>query len=274
MKNSFKMQFREIAVKKTTVVTYLAVLLFVAVNFSVNLLENREIQYVSQMYDPIKKLTWSSWSVSGYYLMQLFPLLAVFPTATSWISEKNSGIHAYIRSRSGEREYWYGKMGAAFVISFLIFTVPFLLELLLSIICFPMQSAGDPSGFSYLITVEEGTGYILPQLFYSNKVLYAAVFVLIIGCVAGGFAVFNLFVTTLPGFRYKIFTFFPIYIFLFLLTVGESWISPNESLYYGLLLTMFESGNANYLLFAAVIVGMLAISFLLAERKIREGGVR
>lgn len=271
MKESFKMQFREMLSKKTTVLAYLIILLFVCANFLGNVFSNREIQYITQMYDLVKKLTWSSWSVSGQYFMQLFPLLAILPSATAWITEKNSGIHAYIRSRTGERAYWHGKICAAFSVSFLVFVIPFLMELILSVCCFSMKSKGDPSGFDYLTTVEEGKKYVFSQLFYGNRILYAFIFILMISGTAGVFAMFNLFVTTLPGFRYKIFAFFPVYIVLFLMTTAETWISPGKSLYYGFALMMFETTEVNYPVLLFSLILLVCMTFLLAERKIRKG---
>ena len=128
---SVRMQTAGILRKKTAAVTYLLLMGFVLVNFFLNLWQNHEAQYVTQMFDPVKILTLSDWSYSGFYMRTYFPLLVVLPTACSYLSDRQTRMQVYMEARTGRTSYWMGKFLAVFLATFIIFTLPFLLELAL-----------------------------------------------------------------------------------------------------------------------------------------------
>ena len=73
MVKSIRMQMHEMLRKKTVVCTFFILLAFVMVNYDSNLNRYAEIQYVTQMQDPIKLLTLSTWSPRGYFLKGAAP---------------------------------------------------------------------------------------------------------------------------------------------------------------------------------------------------------
>ena len=158
---SVRMQTAGILRKKTAAVTYLLLMGFMLVNFFSNLWQNHEVQYVTQMFDSVKILTLSDWSYSGFYMRTYFPILVVLPTACSYLSDRQTRIQVYIEARTGRTSYWMGKLLAVFLATFIIFTLPFLLELALNIICFGLKPMGDPSNFPYLDTLAEDSRIFL-----------------------------------------------------------------------------------------------------------------
>lgn len=267
---SVRMQMSAIIRKKTVIFTYFVLLAFVMINFFVNVFRNADVHYITQMYDPIKMLTLSDWSVCGHFMMEYYPLLVVIPTATVYLVDRDTRIKVYLQSKLGSGNYWFGKMLTVFMITFLIFTLPFLQELILNVLCFDMQSAGDPSNISYLNVIEKENRYFLSAVFLKNKILYAVINIILFGLVSAVLAVFNFSVTTLPVFRYKIFTFFPIYILFYLITLVDRFVNVDYTINYFFILRMFNTVKKNYTVYFLFFVLILCISLLLVWRKSKK----
>lgn len=270
---SIKMQMAAMARKKETAITFFVLLMFVLVNFWGNIKENAGIGYISQMYDYIKVLTLSDYSRTGYFLMEFFPLLAVMPTAYSYLVDRNTNIKTYIESRTGKRNYLYGKVISVFLITFLVFTIPFLIEVLMGGICFDIRSAGDPSNLGYFQTVEWDGRLFLSGIFFANKIVYAVLCIVLFGIVSGVLAVFNFAVSTLKFMKYKIYTFFPIYILLFVMDVVENVMHLEFTMSYMFILRMFNVVSKNYAFYCAVLIVLIFISILLLERKLKRNEI-
>lgn len=271
--HSIKMQLSELFRKKSAAFTFFILFFFVLTNFYQNmfhnLYQNEEVKYISQMYDPIKLLTLSDWSTIGYFMMEYYPLLVVIPTACTYLTDKNTRIKTYIVSRTGSKNYWYGKTISVFLITFFVFTVPFLIEILLECICFYMQSAGDPSNFEFLQTIERENQYFLYQLGVPHKILYAILLTVLFGSVSGILAVFNFAVSTLPFFKYKIFTFFPVYILFYLISVLEKGLGLGYTLNYYFILRMYNvtAMNYNFLVYFVFLMLLLFVSLIFIKIK-------
>ncbi len=268
--NSVRMQLSGILRKKTVIVTFFVVLAFVMINFYTNMINNRDIQYISQMHDPIKLLTLSDWSVSGYFLMQFFPILVVFPTACTYLTDKETKVKIYIESKTGKEYYWYAKLVVVFITTFLVFTVPFFIEIVLEGICFDLRSAGDPSCFQYIQTIENENRNLLFQLFINHKVLYACVMTFFFGIVSGILAMFNFAIVTFSFFRFKIFTFFPIYVLFYLISFLEKILNLDYTINYFFILRIFNIKEKNYIVYAIFLAVLLIVSFFLVRIKIKR----
>ena len=253
--------------KKSVVVTFFILFSFVMVNFFINMTNFSEIKYISQMYDPIKVLTLSEWSVSGYFMMEYYPLLVVIPTACAYLTDKNTRVKIYIESRTGKETYWFTKAVSVFLTTFLVFTIPFLTEILLETICFSMESAGDPTGFTFIETIENENQYLFSELWISNKIVYGVMMTLLFGMISGILAVFNFAVSTLPFFKYKIFTFFPIYVMFYLISILENLLKPDYTLNYFHVLRMFNTEVKNYVVYVAFLFVLAAVSFVIIKCK-------
>lgn len=268
--NSIKMQMSEMLRKKTVVFTYFVLLIFVMANFISNMLSYKDVQYVSQMFDPIKMLTLSDWSVSGYFMMEYYPLLVVIPTSCAFLTERGTGVRVYIQSKTGNISYWFGKLISVFLTTLLVFTVPFLIEIALSVICFSMSSNGDPTNMPYYQTIESESQFFLSKILLSSRVLYAITMTMLFGIISGILAVFNFSLTSLRFFKFKIFTFFPIYILFYLIETIEKFKMPEYTLNYFFILRMFNLSPKNNLLYAMFLMCLLLFSIILIGRKAKK----
>ena len=270
MINSIKMQFTELLGKKTVIITYCILMGFMIVNFIDNMLDYAEVKYVSEMYDPIKMLTLSTWSESGFYLRMFYPILVCIPTSVAYLTDRGTRVMTYIESRTGRKKYIIGKAVAVFLVTFLVFTVPFLLEFILSCICFKMDSLGDPSNISYIDIAGHEYGYFMPQLWLENRIIYVIFMIAMFGIVSGILAVFNFSVCTLPIFKYKIFTFFPIYIMFHIIGIIDKVAKFDFETNYFMLISMFDKSDKWDGIYFIFMVGLLLISVLIIRNKKEE----
>lgn len=247
-------------------IVFVILLVFMLANYFINLKINVKTQFVTQMIDPIRIMTVGADSSMGMYLMLLYPILVVFPTCTTWLSDKGSGVVVYFSSRSGRRSYWFGKLGAVFFTTFLIFVLPFLAELFLIAISYDPSSLGDPSGISYVYALESDRVFFMYSLWAKNRYLYAFLMILLWGAASGILASFNFALSTLSFMRFRIMTFFPVYVLLYGGVLIEKTFGTQTILSYNVLFQMFYYHARmirNDLLYFLLMMGMLAVSVLL-----------
>ncbi len=271
--NALKMQIYDMLRKKITIITFFVLMGFVLANFFSNMQMNIEMHYTSQMYDPIKLLTLSEWSNIGYFLFQYFPILVVIPTACSYLRDKNTRIKVYIEARCGKKYYWMSKAMAVFVTTFLLFTIPFLTELIFSGVCFDLNSHGDISNFQYIYTIENDNQYVLYQLYINNKVLYAVVMICFFGIVSGILALFNFAITLLPVFTFKVLTFFPIYVLIYIISFVGGFLKLKYDYNYMFVLKMFNSGERNMYAYSIFFILLIAGSVGLIFMKMKKDDI-
>lgn len=271
LKKSVKMQLSYMLRSKATAFILILLLVAVGANWAMNLKENWNTVYISQMFSFDKKLTLSDWSMVGYFMMQYYPLLIVIPTAWVYVADRNSGISTYIQSRVGKRSYLYGKLISVFLLTSFIFIIPFLMEILLSVICFSVESNGDPSHMAYWETVGQEGKNFLSNILLHSKILYSVLMTLIFGVVSAILATFNFAITILPAFKMKIVTFFPLYILLFAISFLPKVVELKYTVDYHFILRMFENGNGkNYLVYFMFLLILMVISFTIVEWKIKK----
>ena len=273
MVKSIRMQMQEMLRKKTVVCTFFIVLAFVMVNFYSNVNMYSKVQYVTQMYDPYKLFTLSDWSASGYFMMIYLPILVVFPTACSYLTDRDTKVKIYIESRVGKRNYWYGKWICVFFTTFFIFAIPFLMEIMLNILCFDVSSVGDPSNFSYIRTIETENQYMFSTLWLNSKVWYSVVMGFLWAIVNGIFAVFNFSITTLPFFKYKIFTFFPIYILFYCISGVSQFFKWEFTTNYFFIMRLFQIQEKNYVVYGVFLLLLLFLSLIFIHIKIKKDDI-
>lgn len=267
---SFKAQFSEMIRKKTTIFTFFLVLIMSLVNFYANIVANYKTGEITQMYDTIKCLMLSDWSVSGAYLIEFFPLIVVIPTACSYLVDRDTRMNVYIESRVDKKNYWYSKLLCVFVVTFLVFFVPFILELIISLISFGTKSTGDLTNSSFIFMMENEQEYFLNKLFLSNKIFYAVVNIFLFSVVSGIFAIFNFAIVTLPFFKYKIFAFFPMYVLIYVISFIEKVVNKPYTLNYYFVLRTFCTVNYNYMVYGLFLLILVIASIMLIELKIKK----
>lgn len=241
------------------VITWLAMCFFVLWNFINNVNTAADHHFISQMYDIAYITTLSMWSKSGFFLMTFYPVLVVLPTATSFFNDTGSRMRIYIEARSGKSAYYFSKFAAVFFSTFIIFTVPFVAELIISFICLPASAHGDPSNFELYKTAVEIYDYPFSELFINNRFLWLLLAVVLFGMVSGVLAVFNAAVSSSSKIKYAIFTMISVYILLNICSTFQSVFSLEYLTNYFLILRLFERGK-NYMAYAMTLVVLICFS--------------
>ena len=121
------------------------------------------------------------------------------------------------------------------------------------------------------MTIEAESQYFLSNVLLSDRILYAVIMILLFGVISAVLATFNFAVTTLPIFKIKILTYFPIYILFFAISILPHVINLNFTVDYYYILRMFETTTVkNYGVYSVFMIVLLAVSVVLIEWKIKK----
>lgn len=262
-----KYQIKTLLLSKVTIIVWILLLGTAVVNFVLNCIHNAKIHYVTEMYDPVKTLVLSGWSDTGIIFMYIYPLIVVLPTAMIYYNERQNGINSFIQSRCGFRKYYYGNAIAVFIVTFVLFTLPFLMELCLSEICFSKYSIGDPSGLPYYESLAETGKILLYKLYIFSPGLYSLVMIIRFGVISGIFSLFNYSFSTSPKIRYKMISMIPLLVLLYALMLVDGF-SPVK-LTYIQVLPMFEytKHNEYVYVFGYLLILLVSILVLMINEK-------
>lgn len=204
--------------RREAVCVFYVLFIMVIYNFVGNVLlfQGRDVLI---MYHPMKMLL-LSYNRSNYnasnmlMLIQLYPILVALAAGFSLAKEYQLGIRTYMVSRIGNNAYQISKYIAVFFTTMIIFTIPFMLEIILNCLSFPMKAVGDMSNLPVYYN-EEYTAcvnnYQMKNLYLYSPYLYAVVGTLIFGAVSGLLGVFTAAVSSLVKVKYNVFLFIPIY---------------------------------------------------------------
>ena len=154
-----------------------------------------------------------------------------------------------------ENDYYFSKFAAVFFSTFIIFTVPFVAELIISFICLPASAHGDPTNREFYKTAVEIYDYPFSELFINNRFLWLLLAVVLFGMVSGVLAVFNAAVSSNSKIKYAIFTMISVYILLNICSTFQLEYLTN----YFLILRLFISGK-NYMAYAMTLVVLICFS--------------
>lgn len=220
--------------KKGSICVFYILFFMVLTNFIDNVLsfQGRDIL---EMYQPMKLLLLSynrvNWNATNTLLLiQLYPLLVVCPAGFSLAREEQLGTRVFLVSRLGNFTYQVSKYLAAFLTTMVIFTVPFLLEIILNCLSFPLSATGDLSGLpTYAEAYRTGVSrYFMKSLYLYSPYLYAVVGTLFFGAVSGLFGAFTVAVSSVIRVKYNAFLFMPVFAALNMSTILASRI-PKEA---------------------------------------------
>lgn len=206
--------------QRATIFTFYILIAAVLTNFTLNVFafQGRDLL---DMYHPTQMLLLSYNRV--YYkadftllLIQLYPVLVVCPAGFLLLAEKHRKEYTLIITRTGTTNYYAGKLIAGFATTALVFTMPFLLELLLHCISFPINAIGDFTEYSHYDPIYRGMvqKYWVPALFMYNPYLYTVAGILFFGVFSGILGMFTIALSAVLPLRYKIFTFLPVFLLL------------------------------------------------------------
>lgn len=254
--------------KREAICVFYILLIMVFINFVGNVLYFQGMDIV-EMIQPMKLLLLSYDrtnlnATNTLLLIQLYPLLVVFPAGFSLARDYQLGTRVFLVSRLGNATYQISKYLSVFLATMIIFTVPFLLEIILNCISFPMSAAGNLSNLSmydgaYRNAVDE---YLMKDIYLYSPYLYAVIGTLFFGAVSGLFGVFTAAVSSLIRVKYNFFFFLPVFILLNLTTIFAGRFpkeAPSIKWYDYILLFNDEGKKAGFLIAGILVITLFSI---------------
>lgn len=225
---------------------------------------------VAEMYQPMKLLLLSYNRTNLHAdntlsLIQLYPLLVVCPAGFALAREYQLGIRVYLVSRLGNFTYHVSKYLSVFLTTMIIFTVPFLLEILLNYVSFPQSAMGDLYNSSiYDTSYRNGVNqYFMKSIYLCSPCLYAVAGTLFFGVVSGLFGVFTAAISSLIKVKYRVFLFLPVFVVLNLSSIWAGRFPremPSIKWYDYLLIFNDEVKNPNFLFISLAVLVLFSIA--------------
>lgn len=176
---------------------------------------------ITQMYYPLKLMTLSYNRVNynadvTTLLIMLYPILVTLPVGFSYVKEQQTGEEVYLITRLGKKNYMRSRLWSAFFTTVAVFTVPFLLEIIVYVISFPIEAQND---FYHLGMYEPEYAlkvhrYLGDALYIVSPVLYAVVMVLLFGVLSGLLGMLPVAVSQAVPVKFRMFLFLPNYLLL------------------------------------------------------------
>lgn len=245
--------------KKTTLIAYVGMLTVVMYSIINNVIFNYGRDY-NCLYDPVKISLLSSDNKTGFFFTQYYPLFVVLPAAFIFIDDIKCRRMVYVQVRSGVARSYIAKMAAGFLITFLIFTIPLLLELAFNYVTFNPSSIGDPSNSSLVDSIYKDDIIFMPVLWEYSHALYGSVMIILFGLFSSLLGVFAMSISYLPFIKLKVFVFLPVYLTFYITARLDSIIGLTYKTNYFVYIQMFNIHNANNwsvkyaLIFTAVLI--------------------
>ena len=213
--------------QKEAILTFCVLMLLVLANFVDNCQEYQGLDVMALAHTT--KMGLLSWNRAGYkadlfmVFVQLYPLLVVCPAGFVLAKERGTQEHILMITRMGSGTYYFSKLLSAFVVTAVVFAVPFLAEIALHVIAFSTRPMGDLTNWSYYSEeyIELVRNYTFSDLFVRSPYLYAVVKVLLFGLFSGLLGAFGVAVSALYRVKYRITVFLPTFLLLNLSVYAE-----------------------------------------------------
>ncbi len=206
--------------KKEAVFTFWALMLLVLFNF----LENCQMFQGSDILElahttkmGLLSLNRASYSADlALLFQQIYPLLAVCPAGFVLAKERGTQEHVLMITRMGSGTYYFSKLLSAFVVTAVVFAVPFLVEIPLHIIAFTTKPTWDLSHWGAYDTayIAEVRNYLFSGLYIRSPYGYAVVKVLLFGLFSGLMGAFSVAVSALYKVKFRITVLLPVFLLL------------------------------------------------------------
>lgn len=263
----FKAQFLHICRQKSLQAVFFCLLGAVALNFIRNVLDFRGLDYAN-MYDSMKILLLSY--NRTYYnadslllIIQIYPLLIAIPAGLAFTKERDLKLNVLLQTRIGGTLYRISKLAAVFSATFLVFTIPFLIEIALNCIAFPLSSTKDFSHYGVYSDeyIQMVRNYWCYKLYLLSPQLYAVVMTILWGAFAGILGAFVMAFSTVVSLRFRVLYLLPPYILL----SGSVYLLPKlfggsmEHVWYKYLL-LFGDGDKYSHIFIMLVGALAAFS--------------
>ena len=258
--------------RRSARVTFLVLFLVMLSTFVSNVLVFRGSDAIS-MYHPMKILS-LSYNRTGYQadtallILQILPILVAYPAGLAIASDRSTGAETMLVARLGKKLYAASKLVAVVIATAIVFAAPFLLEIVLNCVSFPLTAMGDLSNMDAFSQeyISATANYIFPNLYRFSPYLYAILgtvaFGLFAGLLAGGSASFSLLIPV----RFKVFLLLPPFLLLY---ISTSFRGQIELHWYNYVL-LFSDAPKNYtfwLTSCLLLAAFCALSVLCGGRK-------
>lgn len=184
-------QIRFLLRQKAAIFTFCVLLAIVLMNYTKNILDFKGWDVLA-MYHPMKLLV-LSFNRTDYnadimlLLVQLYPLLVSIPAGLSLARERQTGEDVMIAAHIGSNVYLWSTLLAVMLVTAIIFSLPFLLEIILNCIAFPTQATGDLTNWDVFQQerIDDFNRYLFKNLYLFSPYLYAVLCTLLFGVVSG-----------------------------------------------------------------------------------------
>lgn len=239
---------------------------FVGYNYICNVLAFQGRDVVA-MYQPMKILAlsydWDYYNATNMMLfVQLYPLLVACPAGLALAREKQLKLNSLIETRIGRFQYNLSKVTAVFLATLLVFSLPFLIEIVLNMLAFPLDASRDMNHLYYYSTeyIEKVNSYWFSGLYLFSPYLYAVVMTVLFGAFSGLIAAMVAAFSSLFPVKFRV-----LYVIVpFVLLNSTDYlhhIFGNQVTYsWHKYVLIFGEGNRSGAGFAAVLVIMLAFT--------------
>lgn len=244
--------------KKSVRFTFLVLFLVMLLNFISNVLDFRGYDVIS-MYHPMKILS-LSYNRTVYkadtalLIVQLLPIMVACPAGLAMAADKGTGAETMLIARLGRKMYITSKIIAIVIVTAIVFTVPFLMEIVLNCLSFPLAATADLTNMdAYSEEYLRATAnYIFPALYNAAPYLYAVLGTLCFGLFAGLLAGFTASVSLLVRVKFKVFLLLPVFILLY---ISDSFKAKELKWYnYALLFSDTPKSNTFLIVSCALLV--------------------
>jgi hypothetical protein len=272
---SIKTQYKIIVEKKSFYFMFMAVFGYMLFNFIGNVFEYAGRDVVD-MYHPMRILLLAEGGRNYHYFILLYPIIVAIPAAFSYMYDQDVNEQIYIQTKTGIRDYYVGKLLATFIATFMVFTIPFLVEIVLNIIAFPNDATGILSYLSVYdsVELESINSLLLPKLYAYSTYLYAVVLTIVFGIVSGVCASFALAVSMVIKLKYKVFVLLSVYVIIYVLN-NIQYILPqiDKTTNYYFYFDMFNTQSKSLIGYLLTVLAMGGVSILLVACKSRKDSI-
>lgn len=220
MGKAVRTQIKFLMGQKSAILVFSVLMVVMLRNFTENVLTFRGYDVIS-MYHPMKLLTLSFNKTiynaeSAIILIQIVPLLLCLPAALSLAKEQRTGQSVLMVARLGQKVYLWSKVISVFLVTAIVFTLPFLLEIILNCISFPLNATGDfynLNAYEERLLASEAL-YQLPWLYQFSPYLYAVVCTMLFGVFVGILAAATITLSALVKVRFRVLLLLPSFLLL------------------------------------------------------------
>lgn len=253
--------------QKEAVLTVCILMLLVLANF----VENCQL---FQGQDMVKlahttKMGLLSWNRAGYaadlalLFQQIYPLLVVCPAGFVLAKERGTQEHILMITRMGSGNYYISKLLSAFVVTAVVFSLPFLVEIPLHIIAFSTKPTWDLSYWNAYDPdyIAEVRSYLFSGLYIRSPYGYAVVKVLLFGLFSGLMGAFSVAVSALYRVKFRITVLLPAFLLLNLSVYAKTLFRGMEkSVAWYNFVMLHDGGDKNIRVFLAGVALVMVVS--------------